>query len=55
MRDMRNADNIFVGRPEGKRLLGRSKRRSEDNIGIDLGEIRWEGVDCIHLALDKNH
>jgi hypothetical protein len=36
---MRNAYNILVGRPEGKRPLGRPKHRWEDNIRMDLGEI----------------
>jgi hypothetical protein len=35
----------LVGKPEGKRPLGRPKRRWEDNIRIDLSEIRWEGVE----------
>jgi hypothetical protein len=44
------AYNIFVGKPEGKRQLGRNRRRWEDNIRIDLREIGWENVDWIHLA-----
>jgi hypothetical protein len=36
-------------------LMGRSpKRRQEDNIRMDLGEIEWEGVDWIHVAWDRN-
>jgi hypothetical protein len=35
---------ILVGIPEGKRPLGRRRLRSESNIKMDLGEIRWEGV-----------
>jgi hypothetical protein len=42
---MRNAYKIFVGNPEGKRLLGRPRRRWEDNIGMDVREIDWQGVD----------
>jgi hypothetical protein len=35
---MRNAYKILVGKPEGKRQLGRSRRKWKDNIRIDLGE-----------------
>jgi hypothetical protein len=38
---MGNAYDIFVGKPERKRLLGRPRRRRENNIRIDLREIRW--------------
>jgi hypothetical protein len=37
--DTRNAYKILVGKPEGKRLLGRHRRRCEDNIRMDLREI----------------
>jgi hypothetical protein len=40
-----NAYRILVGKPEGKRPLERPRRRWEDNIKIDLREIRWGGVD----------
>jgi hypothetical protein len=49
-----NAYNIFVGRPEGKRPLERPWCRWEDNIRMDLTEIGWEGVDCVHLAKDRH-
>jgi hypothetical protein len=39
MGEMRNAYNISVGKPEGKRPLGRPRRRWEDNIRMDLREI----------------
>jgi len=42
----------LIGKPEGKRPLGRPRRRWKDNIRIDLREIGWEGVDWMHL--DKN-
>jgi hypothetical protein len=48
--EMRNVYSIFVGKPEGKRPLGRPRRRWEDNIRMDLREIGWEGVDWIFLA-----
>jgi hypothetical protein len=50
MRDMRNAYSILIGKPEGKRPLRKHRSTWEDNIKIDLREIRWEGVDWIHLA-----
>jgi hypothetical protein len=41
MRVMKNAYNILVGKPEGKRPLGSSRQRLEDNIRMDLRKIRW--------------
>jgi hypothetical protein len=46
----RNASSILVVKPEGKRLLGRSRRRWVDNIKMDLREIGWDGVDWINLV-----
>jgi hypothetical protein len=45
MGETRNAYRILVGKPEGKRQLGRSRRRWVDNIKIDLREIGWDGLD----------
>jgi hypothetical protein len=53
MGKMRNAYSILVGNPEGKRLLGSHKRRWENNIRMDVTDIRWEGVDWIHLSQDR--
>jgi hypothetical protein len=39
-----------VGKPEGKRPLGRPRRRWEDNIKMDLGDIGWDGMDSNDLA-----
>jgi hypothetical protein len=44
MREMRNADRILVGKPEGKKPLGRPRRRLVDNIKIDLREIGCDGM-----------
>jgi hypothetical protein len=44
----------LVGKPGGKRSLGRPRRRREDNIRKYLREIRWEGVDWIHLVQDRD-
>jgi hypothetical protein len=49
MGQMRKAYNIFVGKPEGKRPLGRPKRRWEDNIRTELIRNRLEVVDSIQL------
>jgi hypothetical protein len=43
-----------MGNPEGKRPLGRPRRRWVDNIQMDLGEIGWDGVDWIELAQDRD-
>jgi hypothetical protein len=50
MGEVRGVYNILVGRPEGRRLLGRPRRRWGDNIKMDLREIRFRDVDWIHLA-----
>jgi len=43
-----------VGKPEGKRLLGRPRRRWEDNIKVVLQEVGWGGRDWIGLAQDRD-
>jgi hypothetical protein len=50
MWETRNAYRILVGKPEGKRPLGRQRRRWVDNIKMDLTEIGWDGMDWIELA-----
>jgi hypothetical protein len=45
---------IVVGKPKGKRPLERPRRRSVDNIKIDLREIGWDGMDWIDLAQDMD-
>jgi hypothetical protein len=42
------------GNPEGKRLLKRSRRKCEDNIKIDLREIKYLGVERIRMAQDRD-
>jgi hypothetical protein len=49
---MRNAYSILASNPEGKRPLGRRRRKWEGNIRMDLREIGWERVDWIYLAQD---
>jgi hypothetical protein len=53
MREKRNAYRLLVGKPEGKRL-GRPRRRREDNIRMDLGDVGWGEVGWIGLAKDRN-
>jgi hypothetical protein len=52
--DKRKACRILVGKPEGKRPLGRPRCRWVDNIKMDLREIEWGGMDCIDLAQDRD-
>jgi hypothetical protein len=54
MGEKRGAYRILVGRPEGRRPLGRPRRRWEDNIKIDLREVGWVGMNWIELAQDRD-
>jgi hypothetical protein len=54
MGEKRNAYRLLVGKPEEKRLLGRTRCRRVDNIRMGLGEVRWDDVDCIGLAKNRN-
>jgi hypothetical protein len=54
MGEKTNAYKILVGKPEGKRPLGRPRRRWVDNIKIDLREIGLEGVIWIDVAQDRD-
>jgi hypothetical protein len=54
MREVRGAYNILVERPEGRRPLGRPRRRWEDNIKMDLRKIGFGDVDWIDLAQDRD-
>jgi hypothetical protein len=47
-----NACRILVGKPEGKRPLGKPRRRWVDNIKMDPREIGWDGMDWTEL--DQN-
>jgi hypothetical protein len=49
----RTAYRILIVKPEGKRPLGRPKRRWEDNIKMDLREMGWGGMEWIYLAQDR--
>jgi hypothetical protein len=52
--EKRNAYILLVKKPEGKRPLGRQRRRWVDNIRMDLREVGWGDVDWIDLAKDRN-
>jgi hypothetical protein len=54
MGEKRNAYRLLVGKLEGKRPLGRSRRRLVDNIRMDVGGVGWGDVDWIGLAKDRN-
>jgi hypothetical protein len=47
------AYRVLVGKPEGRRLLGRSTHRWVDNNKMNLRDVGWEGVDWIRLAQDR--
>jgi hypothetical protein len=51
--EKRNAYRILVGKSEGKRPLGKPSRRWEDTFIMDHTEVRWVGMDRIHLAKDR--
>jgi hypothetical protein len=54
MREERNVYRVLMGKPEGKRPLGRPRRRWEEGIRMDLREIGWGSVDWIQLAQDRD-
>jgi hypothetical protein len=54
MGERRGAYRALVGKPEGRRPLGRPRRRGEDNIKMDLREVGWGGMDWINLAQDRD-
>jgi hypothetical protein len=53
MGEGRGVYRVLVGMPEGKRPLGRPRRRWEDNIKVDLREIGIDGASWIRLAQDR--
>jgi len=54
MGERRGAYRVFVGKPEGKRPLGRPRHRWEDNIKMNLQEVGCGGMDWIELAQDRD-
>jgi hypothetical protein len=53
-RQSSNAYRILVRKLEGKRPLGRTRRRWDDNYKMDLREIGWDGMDWIDLTQDRD-
>jgi hypothetical protein len=54
MGNERRVCRILVGKPGGKRPLGRPRLRREDNINMNLQEMGWGGMDWIVLAQDRD-
>jgi len=54
MGERKGVYRVLVGEPEGKKPLGRPRRRWEDNMKMDLQEVGCGGMDCIELALDRD-
>jgi hypothetical protein len=50
----RGVHRVLVGKPEGKRPLGRPRRRWEDNIKMDSQEVGWGRGDWMELAQDRD-
>jgi hypothetical protein len=51
---MRNAYRILVGKPEGKKPLGKPRRRWMNNIKMDVIEIGWDGVNWTDMAQGRD-
>jgi hypothetical protein len=54
MGDRRGVYNVLARKPEVKKPLGRTRRKWEDNIKMDLQEVGGEGIDWISLAQDRD-
>jgi len=54
MGEERGLYRVLVGKPQGKRSLGRPRRRWEDNIKMDLQEVGGGGMDWVEMAQDSN-
>ena len=54
MGEERGVHRVLVGKPEGKRPLGRPRRRWEDNIKLDLQEVGGSGGDWVELVQDRD-
>jgi hypothetical protein len=52
MGEKKNAYRLLVGKPEGRRPLGRPRRRWLDSIRMDLLEVGWDGVDWLRIGTD---
>jgi len=54
VRERRDVYRVLMGKPEGKRPLGRSSRKWEDKSKMDLKEVGWAVMDWIDLAQDRD-
>jgi hypothetical protein len=54
MRDQKGVYMVLVGRPDGRRPLGRSTCRWEGNIKMDFQDVGWGGIGWIALAQDRD-
>jgi hypothetical protein len=54
IRERRGVYEVLVGKPEGKRILGRPRCRLENNIKMDLQEVECEDMDCLDLSQNRN-
>jgi len=54
MGEKRGVYRVLVGKPEGKRPLGRPRHKWEDNIKMDLQEVRCGGMDWNHVVQDRD-
>ena len=54
MGERRRVYRVLVGKPEGKKPLGRPRRRWEDNIKMDVQEVGCGGMDWMELAQDRD-
>jgi len=52
--ESRGVKRVLVGKPQGKRLLGKNRHRWENNIKIKLQEVGCGSIVCIELALDRD-
>jgi len=54
MEERRVANRVLVGKPEGKRPVGRPRHRWEDNIKMEHQEVGWMSMDLIDLAQNRD-
>jgi hypothetical protein len=54
MGEERGVSRVLVGKPEGKMPLGKPRRRWEDNIKVELQEVRWGCEEWMELAQDRD-